>query len=278
METVFSVLMIYECADYRSFLKNILVQRIKTNPSYSLRAFSNQIGVSASMLSEVLNGSKKLSPGKASIIANRLNLESDEERYFIGLVQLDGSGEGSQRDKVLSRLKEIYPRLEMRDLSIDHFHSIADWVCVAGLTLLDGFPGGLTADEIASRLDVSKLAAFEAMERWVRLDLVEMDVKDKYRRTSSEHLMMASQAPQGALKRFHRTMLEKAVISLEKQSNQEKYLGSETLAFDPADLPAIERIVEKAIGQILAKAKTGKKRTSIYHFGFQFFRLTKKEK
>lgn len=269
--------MIFGHADYRSYLKNLLVDRIQRNPSYSLRAFATNIGVSSSMLSEVLKGEKRLSPDKAGVIANKLDLSSDEERYFLGLVQIESARDVKQREKILARLQELAPNREIRDLSIDQFHTIADWICVSGMALLAGHPKGLTATEIASRLGVNKFEASEAMDRWVRLDLLERTEGELYTRVSHEHLMMKSAAPDGALRKFHKSMLERAIQSLETQSSSEKFIGSETLAFDPERLAEVSEIIEDAVAKILKVAKNSTNKKEVYHLGFQFFRVTKKE-
>jgi uncharacterized protein (TIGR02147 family) len=269
--------MIFESSDYRSYLKKLLVERIQKNPSYSLRAFSTSIGVSSSMLSEVLKGEKKLSPGKAGVISSRLDLSVDEERYFIGLVQLEGARDVKQKEKILSRLQELAPNRNIRDLSVDQFHTIADWICASGMALLTGYPNGLTASEIAARLSVSPFEATEAMDRWMRLDLLEIGDGNRYRRVSHDHLMMKSSSPDGALRKFHKSMLEKAITSLETQTPSEKFIGSETLAFDPEQLAEVSEVIESAVAKILKIAKTKKRKKEVYHLGFQFFRVTKKE-
>lgn len=267
--------MIFEHTNYRSYLKEVLVEKIRSNPSYSLRAFSTQVGLSASMLSEVLNGKKKLSTEKAALVANRLKLKNKEEYYFLDLVQLDNVQDIKQREQIISRIKEQAPDQNMKDLSIDHFYSIANWICVAGMAALSGYPKGLSAMDIAKKLGVTKFEASEAMDRWVRLEL--LNVKNgQYIRNTNDHLMMKSQAPNEAIRKFHKVMLEKAIDSLEKQNNHEKFVGSETIAIGTEHLEEVSEVIEEAVAKILRIAKTTKKKGDVYHLGFQFFRLSKK--
>jgi len=269
--------MIFECSQYRAYLKAVLVERIRRNPNYSLRSFSKGIGVSPSMLSEVMRGEKRLSFDKATVIASRLELSLEEEQFFLSMVQLENTQDTKQQEKILARMRALSPNKELRDLSIDHFHAVADWVCVAGLALLDGHPKGLTALDIGSRLGITQFEAAQAMERWVHLDFLEVS-NGVYRRTSGEHLVMRSPAPNGALRRLHQSMLEKAIESLETQSNQEKFVGSETIAIDPARLDEVSEIIEEAVKKVLKIAKPSRTKTEVYHLGFQFFRVTKKGK
>ncbi len=270
--------MVFEHPDYRSYLRRLLVERIKKNSSYSLRAFASSIGLSSSMLSEVLKGEKRLSSGKAASVANKLDLSSNEENYFLGLVQIETARDIKQREKILDRLRLLSPNQNIRDLQVDQFHTVADWICVSGMALLTGNPKGLTSDQMAARLGVTKFEMEEAMERWVRLDLVERHAEGHYSRLSHDHLMMQSSTPDGALRSFHRSMLEKATLSLETQGASEKFIGSETISFDPQNLGEVSEVIEEAVNKILKIAKNGKNKREVYHLGFQFFRITKKEK
>lgn len=277
--------MIFEHTDYRIFLKEALIDKIRKNPAFSLRAFASQLGLAPGMLSDVLSQKKNLSVTKGMQVVGGLRLNVEEEEYFQALVLLANTNRIEQREKVLDRVRALRPTSlnstrVVSDLSIDHFHSIANWICAAGYALLScgavsAFKG-FTAAQIASRLSVSKFEAEEAMERWVRLDLVERDADGRYRQRGGPDLMMKSQAPQGALRKFHQSMLERASAALETQTNLEKFVGSETFAFDAADLREVSEILEEAIAKVLAKAKSGKKKTDVYHLGFQMFRVSKK--
>jgi uncharacterized protein (TIGR02147 family) len=266
--------MLYEHLDYRTYLKSVLVERISRNSSYSLRAFAAQIGIAPGMLSEVFRGRKNISAQKGIQIAAKLGLESDQEIYFLNLVQFCNTDKVEDKEKILTKLNRLNPSQPVRDLSVDHFHSISNWICSAGITLIDANPKGLRAKEIGARLGVTSYEAEEAMARWIALDLLEKKASGVYVKLNSDHLMMKSASSHSALKAFYRKMFEKASAALDQQSNQEKLMGFEVLAFDPDQLEEVRIIVEESISKILKKAKNGKCTTEVYQLGFQFFRLT----
>lgn len=268
------IAMIYQHLDYRTYLKSVLLDRISRNPSYSLRAFATQIGIAPGMLSQVFRGQKNLSAQKGIHIAAKLGLESDKESYFINLIQLAGTVDVEAKERILEKLNRLNPSQPARDLSVDHFHSVANWICSAGITLLNATTEGLSAKEIANRLGVTSFEAEEAMERWIQLNLVQKNASNLYSKTNSDHLMMASASPNGALKAFYRKMFEKASVALDEQSNEERLTGFEVLSFDPKQLGEVNQIIEEAINKILKKAKSTKQASEVYHLGFQFFRLT----
>ncbi|RYZ62282.1 MAG: TIGR02147 family protein, partial [Proteobacteria bacterium] len=211
--------------------------------------------------------------------ANRLNMSSDEETYFVALVSLAHCKDEKQRQLILAKSISPHVSRPTRDLSIDHYHSVANWICAATIALLDHRPRGLTAEEIAERLDISKFEAEDALDRWVRLDVMGKNEKThRYTKTSETHVRLNAPESNGALRAFHSSMLTKAAEALDSQKVSERFVGSETFSFDPKDLPAMNKILENAFNQILARAEKGRSKTAVYHLGIQMFSLTKKEK
>lgn len=266
--------MVYEYQDYRDFLRATLVQRIQKNSGYSLRAFASNLGLSPSMLSEVLKGKKKLSVDKAILIAAQLNLEGEEEQYFVQLVQLESTQNPKVKHELLTRLNQSKSTQPVYNLTVDHYQTFADWISVAGITLLSVRPKGLNAQQIATKLGITPFEATEAMNRWVRLGLVEVS-NNVYTKAGQGRIVMHSKAPNEALRKFHQTLLMRANDSLETQSPDERFIASETLAFDPKQLPQVAKIIEVALQKVVALAKTGKQRTEVYSLATQFFSLSK---
>ena len=46
--------MIYQYLNYRQYLQDVLVEKTKKNPSYSLRAFAKHLDIASSTLSEII--------------------------------------------------------------------------------------------------------------------------------------------------------------------------------------------------------------------------------
>jgi hypothetical protein len=74
--------------DYRRELKEHFDRIQRKNPGFSMRAFANKVGISPSMLSNVLSGNRNLSVEAALLVAQRLNYSEPEARRFCRLVQL----------------------------------------------------------------------------------------------------------------------------------------------------------------------------------------------
>lgn len=177
--------MIFECQDYRSFLKATLAEKAKSREGYSLRGFSEKIGVSNSFLSEVLGKKKSLSVELAFKIAVKLDLTETETQYLCFLVQLEQEKDPAFREELSKRLIALNPKRKAHDLSVDLFKVIADWYhhAILELTYLPGFK--FEAKTVAKKLGITKVEAEIAMERLVRLELLELDDQGRYRKTHS---------------------------------------------------------------------------------------------
>lgn len=265
--------MILEQGDYRAYLRSVYSERHGRNPSYSLRAMARQIGCAPSTLSEIMSGKKRLSPTKALSTALKLGLQSSEAEYFQLLVQADGARDPALRRYVTERMEELRPR-DGRQLTLDNFRLISDWYHLPALELSRQ---GVTAAVVAQRLGITSIEAATALERLERLELVTKEAAGRYRRVPG-NVQTSSQIPSEALRSYHRQMLTRATESLETQTPQEKVVGSETFAFDPALLEEARRITDQYLNEIGALSKKSKNPSEVYHVGAQFFRITKKEK
>lgn len=266
--------MIFEYDSYRVFLKATLAERIAKNPKYSLRAFANGLGLSPSMLSMVNSGQRNLRIDHASRIARALGLGAREADYFSTLVQLETANGMESRQVLREKLRRLNPRRQVTDLPLDAFKVIADWYHFPILQMLKMKKFEFTPKNIARRLGVTPVEVETALERLVRLGILE-ERRGKYVRVTSD-IWVNSEVPNTALRSFHREMLTKAIRSLEEQSPQEKYVGSETIAIDVQQLPLAKKMIEAFFNEMNLLFEKGKEPSEVYHFGVQLFRITRK--
>ena len=267
--------MLLEQKDYRSYLKWALADRIARNPSYSLRSFARQLGIHHSMLVQVFQNKKRLSVDRAHLVAHRLELQGKEYEYFCLLVEIEKAKANEQKAHLLKRLQEIKPTSKARDLGIEHFQLISEWYHLPILQMV-GVPLFIfTPENIAKKLSIHKLEAELAIERLVRLELIEKDQTGNYKKTDSR-LLTISKTPQDALRKYHKQMLLKAIDSLTEQTPQEKWVGSETFAFDSKRLPEANEIIEQFFDRMVQLSSKGENSDHIYHLSTSFFRITQK--
>lgn len=71
----------YDKTDYRFFLMQELETRKGKNKSYSLRAFSRNIGVTPSFMSQILNGKRVLSLKSAATLVQKMGWSQKRKSY-----------------------------------------------------------------------------------------------------------------------------------------------------------------------------------------------------
>ena len=268
--------MIQQYNDYRSYLRTCLNERIKQNPQYSLRAFAKHLNLAPGFISDVLNGRKNLSTQSVIKVVDGLKLSSKDSSYFNLLVQLECARNQTARLKIIQNLESLFPKRKAQDLSVEHFRIIADWYHTAILEMANS-PEFIVNSSVASKcLGISKVEAQVALDRLNRLELLELKSDKSYKKVQSS-LLATSKIPHEGLRHFHKQMLHKAIESLEVQPNTEKFVGSETFAFDPESLKLVNEALEECFDKVVNIAKKSKKKNYIYHLGIQFFKITKGE-
>lgn len=268
--------MIFGHADYRTILRTNLAERAKQRDGFSLRAFSGKIGVSNSFLSEVLNHKKSLSVELAFKIAVKLDLTETETQYLCLLVQLEHEKDPGFREELSKRLSRLNPNRKTHDLSVDLFKVIADWYHYAILELTHLPTFKLDSNYISKKLGISKNEAELAIERLMRLELVEKDSRGRYRKTH-EYVLTESKIPDGALKQFHRQILEKAISSLQTQTPKERMSATDIIPIDSKYLLEIDRLSQEFSSSVMKFSEKSHVKDSVYALAVHFFNLAPNE-
>jgi len=267
--------MIFEHTSYRSYLKTTLADRFSRHASYSLRAFSRDLGINSSALSEVLTGKRNISLHKAFEISQKLKLNSKETDYFNLLVQFDQAKTQDLRKDLFEKLKGNRPAShgEIFHLDVDQFKAISEWYHYALLQSLELDQFKANTENLVQKLGLKKWEVEAGLERLERLDLIKKNSNGIWVRTKPR-LSMTSPDKNLALQHFHKQMLQKSLESIESQSPQEKFIGSDTMAFDPSLQKEFEEITEDYFKKVAVLSKKSKKRTQVYHLNISFFSLT----
>ncbi|MEK2688484.1 TIGR02147 family protein [Bdellovibrio sp. GT3] len=257
---------------YRQLIKQELDARIKDNDQYSMRAMAKQLNLSSAMLSSILNGKRNLSGKRALEIAKGLKFNKKKTDYFMALVQLDSVKSDDARTELLETIFSLAPSEKPQKIDMDIFNLISDWYHVAIMKMTKTTTPEITPETIAKRLGITTTQATEAVDRLFRLGLLINDENGNPKCGTPQ--IVADVPKHEALRKFHSQMINKAIKSLETQTALEKFVGSETLAFDEQDLPKAAEIMEECFQKIIRLAATRPEKKHVYHMGIQLFRLT----
>lgn len=263
---------------YREILKRHFAERLEENPRYSLRAFSRDLSISPSRLSEILNGKQGMSGEWADKISRRLQMSPREADDFRQKVLAADARSKQVRTQALARLElENGPEYEV--VQADTFKIIADWYhfAILELTKLKAFRP--SARWVASKLGISVYEAKLASDRLMRLGLIE---KDRLRwRPTNKTLTTSNGVPSEAIRKFNRQIIEKSKEAITMQTVEERDISSLTLAVRSQDVPkVIERIrrFRRELNADLERSVPAGSADEVYSLAIQFFRLTEKER
>ena len=259
--------------DYREFLKDKLGQRTQANSQYSLRAFARDLAISPQVLSNVLGGKKNISSEVAIEIARKLRLSEEETSYLHDLVELSHAKSDALREVIRYRLSRYESNKAFRTLQEDIFSIISDWYHYAILEL--SFVEDFRDDPvwIAKRLGISPTDVRAAIGRLVRLEM--MEERDGTLLKTDANLATAQDVPSAAIRKLTAQILAKADEALEDQPLAERDFGTMTMAIDPKKLPQAKKMIRHFRRDLMTYLESGK-RTEVYSFASQLFRISKK--
>jgi uncharacterized protein (TIGR02147 family) len=248
----------------QKILREKLTERQLKNPSYSLRALARFLGFNPAILSMILNGKRQASAKVALQIADGLCL-SPEER-----LELFQSYAPSQNAEKKSSA-EIRQSVE---LQADTFRLISDWYHFAILSLAETQDFQSDATFVANRLGISKKLAEGALDRLLRLGLLE-ESEDGRLQVTGQNYTTSSDIKSLSLRKSHFKNLELAQRSLETDALEERDFSAVTMAIDPTLLPQAKARIRKFREELAAFLSSGSK-NEVYKMCVQLFPLTKK--
>lgn len=261
-----------ETRNYRQMLQDALESRCHKNPRYSLRSFARDLGISASRLSRVLNGRLGLSTQAAKDLADKINLSTAERELFCALVESEHARASATRALAQKRAQELSSTFQ--SISIDSFRVISDWyhLAILELTLVEGFHSEPTW--IARQLGITKIEAKAAIERLLRMDL--LDEREGRLCTTGSNFINPQGTPSDAVRKFHSQILARAQQALELQTVEEREFSNLTFAIDEETLPRIRKLMRAFTNRISTEMTSGARKTRVYNLSIQFFALQTK--
>lgn len=260
--------------NYRSFLREVLIERQKKNPQLSLRSFAKSLGLQSSFLSMVLSGKRDISEETAARISEKLDFTAQDSKKFNLLLRIEKAGSAKQKESLMSELQELEPTtLGKIDLAVEQFKMIAEWFHLPLKILidLDGFDW--SEENAAKALGITVHQVRDGLTRMANLELIEFTQGQKPTLIENR-VSIASPFKNEALRKYHGQMLGKAIEALETQTPDTRYTGTNNLALDSEQLKAVHRVMEDAQDKVAAIAAKRSKTKRLYHASFNLFELT----
>jgi uncharacterized protein (TIGR02147 family) len=260
--------------NYRNFLKEELRRRQKRNSAYSVRAYSRDLGMGPSRLSEILGGKAGISVDRAVFIAERLQLKDEQRTLFIDLVQCEHSrsplAKKSAQDRIESRMKAF----KVLEASEEHL-LLADWYNLAVLELIP-LEETHTVEHFAARLGLPTETVADSVERLLKEGFLQR-IGDKWepREKGGDS---TEDIPSATIRNFHRKVIEKALPSLENRPVDERDFSSILFSMSARDIPFVKERIREFRRDLAWELNQKPQKDGVYCLSMQFFELTEKPK
>jgi len=242
----------------RALLLKEFANRQAKNPLYSLRAFARDLGIGSTSLSDNLASKRQLSKTNLKKVSERLSLSPIQSKLLFDELK----GVRTKSDVEANRLL----------IEEDSFRLIADWYYFAILSLSKLSSNRASVSWISSRIGISGKTVKEALDRLIRLNLIEVK-KGKMIRTS-EPISTTRDVSSIAIRKHHQGNLDRAEKSLLNDEISKREFSSVTMAINPSKLPEAKNLLMNTKRRI-SKLLESKNASEVYTLSFQLFPLTR---
>jgi uncharacterized protein (TIGR02147 family) len=251
-------------AFYINKIREGLSLKQRVNPSYSLRAYANFLGVHSSTLSQVLSGKRSLPLKSAKEVSEKLNLGPKDKTLFLESLY-----------RIKTNLDDIKVDHNDDRFMLDESYSkvIAEWEHYAVLTLFDIDNFTASKEEISARLGITEMRAEVVLDNLLICNLINKNEEGAFQKTH-EKVRTTEDVTMKALHDSHIETLEMGKNKLEEIDVELRDYSAMTIAMDVEKLPEVKTIIREFRQKMSALLRDGKK-TDVYQLAIQLYPLTK---
>lgn len=255
-----------------TLVKELGRKRFK-NPSYSLRAFARQLGISSSSLSEIMNGKRRVSAKLALRIITRLDLTAEENEKLICLYQEEISNKKSTKAS-LNR-DAITKQKNMLRLMAADYNTTAKWYYYGVLSLAETKDFKADPEWISERLNISLKESKEALERLIELGA--LGITDEGVSFKGINLKTTDEIKSLAVQSSHLNQMELAKKSLVNDPIDLRDFTSITFAIDVSKLQQAKLLIRDFRKRLSLLLESGNQ-SEVYIFSSYLYPVSKRKK
>lgn len=263
-------------------LKQAFDRKKEITPSCSLRWLSKKIGISHSYLSAVLNNKKPLPMKYFETLCDTLEMDSISKtclkkaivRNYVKNKKINSGNDDDYDDEFLgSSLKSVseYQEFSSKDYSL---HDRWYFLPLLDLTTCSMFES--SPEWIAKKLGITKIQASEAIKILIREQYLQMENGKLVK--ASLKMRFPTTKTKKSIRKYHKSMIEKAIFELEYKTNQEDFdkrlISGISIAVNPKNLEKAKQIIQRAMHDAAAVLSEGEC-TQLYHLNVQLISLLK---
>jgi uncharacterized protein (TIGR02147 family) len=236
---------LFKLKDYRKILNTVLTAKQERNPRFSMRAFSQYLGLSPSAIRQIISGTKNLSYDAALKVAKKLGLDELHTEYFSTLVHLESTKDPDVQRILKQRLRLMRPYAPTSSVGSENV-LLEAWYYSAIMTLVAMLEGPRDPVGIGKVLGLSEKEVTLAMQRLI-------DDKLLFRHPDGKFTIPArvtSFGEPGQYARIFKQIMDKAFQALETRPNSEQIALAEVVRFSPELMPEMEKLTVDYVRQV----------------------------
>jgi uncharacterized protein (TIGR02147 family) len=249
-------------SQFRELLREELKTRSQANPSYSLRAFAKQLGISPASLSMVMGGKCPVTLSFIEKIGTKLKIEEEDvHKYQLSLL--------NEKSNINFKMRDF----EMIDH--DRVSLIKEWYHYAILNLMRTKGFQPKPSWIAKRLGITLGEVQSAVERLEKAGLLKI-ANGKWKDISSQFTSHVNNKQYSEAARQNQIQyFEKAKQALEEVEFPKRNHTGSLIAISLKDLDRAKEFITKFRKQFMTEFDRTGNADEVYHLAVALFPLTK---
>lgn len=253
--------------DMVKYLHDTFLERCRNNERYSLRAFAKSLSIPPSSLSEIINGKRPITQKLRDKIGHAMDMTPEEIRSY------SSRPHGNSNNQYKKTEETPYTQL-----ALDSFYIISEWYHYGILQLLRTKSFKNNPQWIAKRLGINSVQAKLAVERLIRVGILEEDAKDQLKdATNGSTTHLVNNFSNEELRSFQIKALEKAIITMREVPVTLRDNTSMTMAISKNALPFAKKEITKFRRELTKKLESYAAPDEVYQLAISFTPLTKIE-
>ena len=267
--------------NYREYLRDFYLAKKNDKKEYSYRVFLSRGGIkSPSHLKMVIDGQRNLTSKTVAKYIIALNLiEKNEQKYFYYLVQYNQSDDIDKKGNLFQLLMEEKRKKGLTLIEQAQYNFLANWYNVVIYVLID-MKSLKENDPSLIKTLRSKVTTKMIEEAFATLKILGFieKVEDGYYKQTNGALSTSDDIKNIAIHKYHHSMINLGIESLEKDDLQKREFNGVTLPINREKLPLLKEKIREFRKDVNSLTSAFADPTQVYQLNIQLFPLTEEIK
>jgi hypothetical protein len=247
--------------DLRSLLRERLNSATRRNPRFSLRSLARQLRMDHSTLSQILRDKRPLSARNVQSVGKWLGLNEESIRACIhrrGKKQTNGRAED----------------VKTYNLDLDTFQLLSLWhhYAILELTHIQGFKAD--SNWIAKTLGIPVSDVNIALQRLLRLGLLQMSARDRWSDTSGDAEFRSAALTETASVQMSQEAHQLAIEAINRTPAERRVQRHTFVAFNSRQISRLKELVEGFVAELRSLSLESEAKDDVFQLEISFLPVT----